>query len=656
MKQKTFIFILVLLSTLTASAYDAQIDGIYYNLDNSTKQATVTSGENKHTGWVIIPEAIAIDDVIYNVTTIGEYAFYGCSGLTSMTIPNSVTSIGNGAFSGCSGLTSIEIPTSVTIIGPHVFDGCSGLTTFTVPNSVTTIETSAFAGCTGLTSVIIGNSVKKIGSEAFSSCSNLTSLTIGNSVTEIGSSAFSGCSSLTSVELPSSVTSIGGFAFISCSGLTSIEIPNSVTEIGNGAFHGCSGLTSITIPNSVTSLGYMAFSGCSGLTSATIPNSVAEIGWSTFARCSSLTDVYCYAASVPTTDSNAFSESPISSATLHVPAASLDAYKAAEPWSGFGSFVAMEDIPLPINYVLNYNYDISAKTATVVSGGSGYTGKITIPATVTSNDIIYNVTEIGEDAFLSCTGITSVEIPNSVTVIGNSAFDGCSGLTSIEIPNSVTTIGSGAFASCTGLTSVTIPSSVTAIETVTFYNCTGLKEVIIPNSVTEIGFWAFASCTGLKNVYCYAENVPKTDINAFMSTSISTDTLRVPKAFVEAYQAASPWNGFGTFIALDIEPEVKKCATPTIDFVDGKIVFGCETEDVEYVCNIGFKNDGNILSLPKVVTISVYATKDGYEPSESLAIETTPKVLLDKLGDVNGDGVVNGTDIQEVINIIVNAE
>ena len=272
------------------------------------------------------------------------------------------------------------------------------------------------------------------------------------------------------------------------------------------------------------------------------------------------------------------------------------------------------------------------------------------------------VTDMNSDGTIKITGYSgsakTVRIPSmingrQVTVIGRSAFEGLTNIDSVTLPNTITIIEDHAFKGCTSLKSILLPYKVSSVNGSAFMGCTGLKEVIIPNSVTEIGFWAFASCTGLKNVYCYAENVPKTDINAFMSTSISTDTLRVPKAFVEAYQAASPWNGFGTFIALDIEPEVKKCATPTIDFVDGKIVFGCETEDVEYVCNIGFKNDGNILSLPNVITISVYATKDGYEPSDSLTLETTPKVLLDKFGDVNGDGIVNGTDIQEIINIII---
>ena len=199
------------------------------------------------------------------MTSIGSSTFYGCTGLTSIEIPDRVTSIGEKAFYGCTGLTSITIPDSVTELGDSAFSDCTGLTSITTGNGVTSIREDAFSGCTGLTSITIPNKVTYIGNGAFSDCTGLTSITIPHSVTSIGNGAFSDCTGLTSITIPDEVTYIGHFAFYGCTGLTSITIPDSVTEIGSYAFSGCTGLTSITIPDSVTSIARWAFEDCTGL-------------------------------------------------------------------------------------------------------------------------------------------------------------------------------------------------------------------------------------------------------------------------------------------------------------------------------------------------------------------------------------------------------
>ena len=262
------------------------------------------------TGAVTIPSTLGGKPVM----SIGNYAFYGCSGLTSVRIPDSVTSIGDEAFYGCSGLVSVTIGNGVTSIGDSAFRGCSGLTSVTIPNSVTSIGDSAFSFCTNVTDVVVPgwkctipfdavtNLVISEGTTsindggrpsfcAFSGCSGLTSVTIPNCVTNIGSYAFYGCSGLTSVTIPDGVTRIGGSAFYNCSGLTSVTIPDSVTSIGESAFYGCTNLTSVTIPDSVTIIGAKAFYNCSGLTNVTIGNGVTTIGVSAFYGCSGLTGV-----------------------------------------------------------------------------------------------------------------------------------------------------------------------------------------------------------------------------------------------------------------------------------------------------------------------------------------------------------------------------
>ena len=334
---------------LLVSAYDIQIDGIYYNLNSVEKTAEVTcqnmisynNPQSDYSGSVTIPEKFTYDSVEYSVTSIGNNTFYNCSGLTAVTIPNSVTSIGEGAFHNCSDLTSITIPNSVTKIGSSAFSGCSDLTSVTIPNSVTTISNSVFSSCSSLTSVTIPNTVTTISNSAFYNCTRLISVTIPNSVTTIENWAFGNCIGLTSITIPNSVTFIGLYAFNGCSSLTSVTIPNSVTTISINAFFGCSSLTSVTIPNSVNSIWDSAFNGCSSLTSVTIPNSVNFIGNSAFADCSKLEEVYCLAEKVPYTITDAFEKSYPENATLYVPAASLNAYKTTEPWSYFGTIKAI---------------------------------------------------------------------------------------------------------------------------------------------------------------------------------------------------------------------------------------------------------------------------------------------------------------------------
>ena len=299
----------------------SSLTAIYVAVDN--KNYTSVNGVlfNKDKTALICYPAGKTDksyNITNSVTSIGDYAFNGCSSLTSVTIPNSVTEIGGSAFVGCASLKSITMPNSVTSIGDMAFYKCSSLTSITIPDSVTSIGSSAFSDCSKLRSITIPNSVTSIGAWAFNGCTGLTAINVamenqnyvspdgvlynkdkttiicypagkkGNNykipdgVTEIGSIAFSRCSSLTSVTIPNSVTSIGSGAFNGCTSLTRVTIPNSVTKIGWNAFSGCTSLTSITIPNSVISIDWYAFRGCTSLKSITIPNSVTSIGKNAF--------------------------------------------------------------------------------------------------------------------------------------------------------------------------------------------------------------------------------------------------------------------------------------------------------------------------------------------------------------------------------------
>ena len=429
MKKLSFLFLLALLP-LMASAYDAYIDGIYYNLIPKGKAAEVTSGDVKYTDNVTIPESFTYNGVTYSVTSIGEGAFDGCSGLTSITIPNSVTSIGSWAFYGCSGLTSITIPNSVTSIGGNAFLGCSSLTSVTIGSGVKSIGSYAFDGCTGLTTISVAsgnriydsrnncnaiiqtatntlvlgcknttipNSVTTIEDNAFKGNSNITSISIPNGVTRIGNSVFTDCSNLKEITIPGSVTSIGSYAFFGCKSLTSIIIPDGVQYIYNNTFSDCTALTSITIPNSVVSIGDYAFDGCRSLSSIDIPNSVTKIGKETFQKCFGLRSV-TIGNGIETIEYAAFRDcSGLTSAHIH----DLDS------WCKI-AFSHLYSNPL---YFAHHLYL-----------GDKEIDSLIIPDGITS---------VKSYAFAGFTSLKSVTIPSSVTSMDYRSFGYCSGLTDV---------------------------------------------------------------------------------------------------------------------------------------------------------------------------------------------------------------------------------
>ena len=361
-----------------------------------------------------------------SVSSIGNGAFSSCSSLTSIDVDS-----GNPSYTSLNGVLfnkektilitypggkegSYTIPNSVTSIGDWAFDDCSGLTSITIPNSVTSIGDWAFSSCNGLTSITIPNNVTSIGDWAFRYCGNLTSITIPNSVTSIGDDAFFYCSALTSINVDSdnpSYTSLNGVLFnkektilITYPGGKegSYTIPNSVTSIGDRAFSYCDGLTSVTIGNSVTSIGSSAFSSCYGLTSITIPNSVTSIGSSAFSYCHALTEIYSLSSDPAVCDESTF-YAVDKTIPVYIPFGSKSAYKSAAEWNEFKNFIESEFTGVEEN-------EIYASDIKVISGNgieiNDYHGRIRI---------VNIAGQVVKDAYVN--GYIQLSLPKGIYIV-----------------------------------------------------------------------------------------------------------------------------------------------------------------------------------------------------------------------------------------------
>ena len=537
---KVLFALLFMCSVQILYAINFDVEGIYYNGNESSKTATVVGSYND---VVHIPEKVEYNGIEYLVTAISNYAFNDCKGLTEITIPNSVTTIGEGAFTGCTSLTEIIIPNSVTTIGNGIFQHCENLTKAIVGNGITSISFGTFGFCSNLTEVTLSDNVVSIESCAFNYCTSLAKFTIPNSVTFVGQSAFQGCSSLTEVIIGNSVMTIDAFTFYECSSLTEITIPNNVASIGAYVFGQCNNLEKIIVEkdnpnydsrencnaiistkdnvlivgckntrilNSVTSIGSYAFAGCTGLIKMTIPSSVTSIGYSAFRECANLTEVVI-PNSVTSIDGMAF-ENCRSLPSVTIPNSvtsigdgafngcrGLTSVTIADGvdtlnFSPFNSSVFFSGCPIKELYLGR-----NVKNAK----GSGYSF---VSSSLETLVIGNNVTFIDKYAFSRCSNLTSLFIPNSVTSIGDNAFSGCSSLTSVIISNSVTSIGADAFSRCSSLTEMTIPSSVTSIGCPLFNGCSELASVIFSDGsgvleFTANGYYPFSIDCPIKEIY-----------------------------------------------------------------------------------------------------------------------------------------------------------
>jgi len=608
--------VLMSMVSTTASAYDFEAGGIYYNILTSTTVAVTYSGSSyeenpgRYTGSVAIPAEVTNGDDTYQVVEIEMGAFWKCTGLTAVTLPCTLKTFGDCAFAYCSSLTSVTLPRGLENLGIATFSGCSMLKTVTAlmstPPAGPFYMMEAPESCKLY--VRYGTRDAYVAADGWKTFAEIIEMEIPSSaiifedaltenlcvrewdtdndgylsapeaaaVKDLGT-VFKGQPITAFKELAFfiNLTSISERAFGECTSLKSIGIPDKVTTIGNFAFKDCSILTSVTLPSGVSSIGYYAFAKCSKLSSINIPNGVTTIGTYAFSNCSSLTSL---------------------------------------------------SLPNGITTLSDY-----------VFGGCVKLASINIPNGVTS---------LGRYAFWDCHSLTSIAIPNSVVTIDDVAFGKCYGLTSVSIPNSLTTIANGAFEDCYGLTSVSIPNSVTSIGEWAFDGCSGLTSVVIGSSVKTIGKDAFPDVDEgkLSDIYCLGKTAPSA-ADAFSGT-LSKIKLHIPAGGL--YYNQEPWKS----MTQDYE---QICATPTYSLVGSTLKFECDTPGVTYHYKYTVEGENaDHLDTGGKCTVTFYAKKAGYTDSNPVtAVVDMPATLK---GDVNLDGKVTITDAVNVVDIILAGE
>lgn len=457
--------------------------------------------------------------------------------------------IENGILEGYNGPGgNVVIPSKVHTIGSNAFSDCTSLTGVTIHGGVSTIGKGAFWGCTNLASVTIPDSVNIIADHAFFCCSNLTSVTIGDHVARIGIQAFYGCDALTSLTVPSSVATIGTGAFWHCDSLRNITveagnpyytsqdgvlfdenvtkliqypggkegiytIPNSVTRIEKWAFCDCAGLTGVTVPSSVTEISSWGFEGCTNLTNVVIPRSVTKIDKEMFSGCDSLTEIV----------------------------------------------VAVDNS----NYTSQDGVLFNKSMTRLLKYPQGRAGAYTIPN---------NVTEIENDAFYDCTGLTSVTIPSSVDNMEEGAFTHCTGLTSITLQASVTQIKQGVFSACENLAELTISGNVKTVGQRAFAYVESLKKVVLEPGVTAIEGGAFSGCANLQDI-----TIPSTVMTvrgAFVSEKSQAVLHVAPGSMAETYAQRMGLHYVSDQPYVDVQTTETVTAYPSTQAVS---VFGAPT-------------------------------------------------------------------------------
>lgn len=565
--------------TLTFMGTGDMIDYTFYS-SNGEPQAT------QDIPWWNYRTKIKTISFCDGMTSISKYAFYGFTGIESVSLPSKVTTIGVNAFMGCTSLTSVVLPTNLTTIGTGMFYQCSNLKSVSLPSKLTTIGANAFGYCSSLASLTIPATLTTVWGEAFKVCTSLSKINISNlsawcNVDFVNNDdpkwpvhqLILNGTAISDLVIPADVTKLNKYPFNNCSSLTSVTIPNTITEIAFYPFAGCENLTDMNY-NSTAEDGLNHISSTPNLSTLVLGDNVTEIGSSAFVGCKKLESVYV-SSSVTEIKPMAFMISSVNTVTF------ADNSKLTTiGYEAFRECRQLTSVNLPsslreINYRA-FDYCTSLTNLTIPSGVTYIADNVFSNTGMTSFNLPASVTDFGGDIRGNKFETITVDEGNTVYYSGsyNGVFERSSnrlivGCKNTTYPSDVTEISQNAFGKCEGLTSVTIPSTVTVIGDSAFSKCPDLDVVYIPISVATIGEKVFEDCASLENVHVSSET--PIDINANVFSGISENaTLYVPNSScIPAYQNATGWSQFA-----NIEVESYVLSHSATSFVN--------TEEMQY--------------------------------------------------------------------------
>ena len=693
-KRTIFLLLGILLISLSTFAYDFKSGDLCYNITSDTTVAVTYQDYLSTTNYqglakAIIPETVTYNNTTYSVTSIGDYAFRNCSGLTEFTIPENITYLGDQVFEGCSGITSItwnakrcqdrwkdvyyysQLPfydiysqissftfgETVDSIPSFLCYEMSNLSSITIPENVKHIGGRVFSNCTGLTSVSWNavNCSNDVGDGSGSmwpiftySNAHITSFTLGEKVEVIPGALCYGLSELTSITIPNSVKTIGSHAFRDCSGLTAIGIPENVSTIYGAAFQGCTNITSIAIPQNVRLISAYTFADCVNLSTVELPNEIDTIGRFAFSGCGSLTDFSLPSATTIIGTGCFYNCSNLTSLLLpeNVTTVSDSAFYGCSGLTKLVSSSNIENIGKNIigNCIMLDTISIAAQAFDVRNSNKSDLPKklsyVRLTGGLLTEDILDGLS-------LNKEVLTTIDLKAlTITIIPSNAFENYKSLQTVYLPPTITYIYANVFLGCQELSSINLLEGLTEIGSHAFEGCWKLESIDIPNSVTSIGEGAFVE-SGLCSIKL-GSGLKEIKDWAFAWTPLST--VIIPKSVIHIGEGV--FEACGDLSSIIVEDgnskyDSRNNCNAIIEILTKTLITGCKNTIIPNdIIRIGKRAFNECIGL-KTITIPEGVTNIEAEAFGS-CIGLTSIVIPNSVTTIKSEAFTNCSELRSV--------